>query len=88
MRIKILAALVFGLAASTAFAAPQAHGRGGGMNRDSHGDAVSAAGAAARASDSRVGPQVSDVAQDKAKGKGVTGAAHGNKTHAKSHGKH
>ncbi|GLQ87426.1 hypothetical protein [Dyella flagellata] len=89
MRTKILVALVFGLAATSAFAAPQSHGRGGGgMNRDTHGDTVSAAAAQARAGDTRVGPAVSDVAQSKAKGKGVTGATHGNKGHAKSHGKH
>ena len=90
MRTKMLAALILGLAASAAFAAPQSHGgRGGGaMSRDSHGDAASAAAADARASDTRVGPAVSDVAQDKAKGKGVTDAAHGHKGHSKSHGKH
>ncbi|RUL77725.1 hypothetical protein [Dyella choica] len=89
MRTKILVALVFGLAASSVFAAPQSHGKGGGgMNRDTHGDAVSAAAASARASDTRVGPAVSDVAQSKSKGKGVTDTAHGNKGHTKSHAKH
>lgn len=90
MRTKILAALAFSLVACSAFAAPQSHGRGGGggMNRDTHGDAASAAAASARAEDTRVGPAVSDVAQSKAKGKGVTDAQHGNKAHTKSHGKH
>ena len=90
MRTLLFAFVALGLATS-AFAAPQSHGRGagGGMNKDSHGDAVSAMGAQSRASDSRVGPAVSDVAQSKAKGKGkgVTDATHG-KTHTKSHGKH
>lgn len=87
MRTMLLAALAFGLATS-AFAAPQhGHGAGGAMSRDSHGDVTSAMAAQSRASDTRVGPAVSDVAQDKAKGKGVTGATHG-KSHAKSHGKH
>ena len=92
MRTKMIAALVFSLATSAAFAAPQSHGgRGGGMmNRDSHGDAASAAAANARASDTRVGSAVSDVAQDKSKGKGkgVTDTAHGHKGHSKTHGKH
>lgn len=58
------------------------------MSRDSHGDASSAAAAQARANDTRVGPAVSDVAQSKAKGKGVTGATHGKSHTTKSHGKH
>jgi hypothetical protein len=63
----LLAPLAFGLATS-AFAAPQhGHGAGGAMSRDSHGDATSAMAAQSRASDTRVGPAVSDVAQDKAK---------------------
>lgn len=91
MRTKMLTALALCLAATGAFAAPQSHGHGGmghaGMNSDSHGDTVSAMTNATRTSDSKVGPAVSDVAQDKAKGKGVTGTAHG-KTHSKTHGKH
>jgi len=88
MRTMLFAALAFGLATS-AFAAPQSHGHGAGgaMNRDSHGDSVSTMAAQSRTSDTRVGPAVSDVAQGKAKGEGVTGATHG-KSHAKSHGKH
>jgi len=91
MRTKMLTALVLCLAATSAFAAPQSHGHGGmghaGMNSDSHDDMVSAMTNTTRAGDSKVGPAVSDVAQDKAKGKGVTGTAHG-KAHSKGHGKH
>lgn len=89
MRTLLFAVVAFGLATS-AFAAPQSHGRGAGgvMNNDSHGDAVSTMAAQSRASDTRVGPAVSDVAQSKAKGKGVTGTTHGKTTHTKSHGKH
>jgi hypothetical protein len=92
MRTMLFAAVAFGLATS-AFAAPQSHGAGAGgaMSRDSHGDAVSTMAAQSRASDTRVGPAVSDVAQDKAKGKGKgltdTTTTHG-KTHMKTHGKH
>jgi len=91
MSKKLLSAALilsaFAMPVSSAFAAPQSHGGGHGggamashMDRDAHGDAVSAAAASARASDSKVGPEVRSVANDKNKGKHE---AHG---HSKSHG--
>jgi hypothetical protein len=84
MRTLIAFALLASIVAMPAMAAPQGHGHGGGgghvadtpssmpMNHDAHGDAVSAEAKSAKAADEKVGPAVSDVAQDKANGKGLT----------------
>lgn len=82
-----LALSVFALPMSFAFAAQQSHGGGHGapathMNHDAHGDAVSATAAAARASDSKVGTEVSSVANDKNKGKHE---AHGHSKNTHGH---
>lgn len=81
------AALLTLMVAAPVFAAPQAHGHmptdHGNMStdKDIHGDTVSAMTKTAKADDEKVGPAVSDVAQDKAKGKGLTKT----KTHGKGH---
>lgn len=93
MRTLIASALLASIVAMpAAMAAPQAHGHGGGggghvadmpssmpMNHDAHGDAVSAEAKSAKADSEKVGPEVRDVAHDKANGKGLT------KTKGKGH---
>jgi len=86
MRKIMLIALMSFFAALPVMAAPQSHGHGGGshadkgMNKDAHGDAVSAEAKDAKQDGGKVGDQVSDVAQDKAHGKGLT-KTHGKKGH-------
>lgn len=82
------AALLTLMVAVPVLAAPQAHGGHtpadhGTMstNKDVHGDTVSALSKTAKADGDKVGPTVSDVAQDKANGKGLTKT----KTHGKGH---
>jgi uncharacterized low-complexity protein len=78
MRKITLIALVSIFLALPVMAAAQSHGHSGsshadkGMNKDAHGDAVSAEAKNAKQGGGKVGPNVSDVAQDKAHGKGLT----------------
>lgn len=85
MRKVILVGLLSCFIALPAMSAPQSHGHGHGdsshvgksMNRDAHGDAVSAETKIAKQDGGKVGPDVRGVAHDKAHGKGLDKSTHG-----------